>query len=490
VQVRGRGAATRDRASAALNATFPADRGLCYVGSRMNVRLALSAASMLCLLAVVHCGQRPKPPEVATTLPARVDAGSAGGEGGGAGEAAEPEHHRPDPALVQKALDRTGTPTPGDEAAHGLRFEVVEIGPHRRWALAVINRGGETMNVVFDPRLLTLEVEAPPDPKPKKHAKPPKPHLCRLPDGLRPARADAAYVLELAPGHGMVEAFDPRLYCLPENGTTPLVAGARVTASFGWEPKTKPVWRHGKRVEEPLPVTPPFVASIAPNAPDKADAGVEDADAAASDGGETPSGVVMKEEAQPGAGVEPPVIGGVKELRGTPFELGSDYAPPPPPPANGLVFDMTRGSDAANEDSATVTVRLTNHSSRSQTVYFRRELVTFQVSSVDGTSTCDPGPDERSPDRQAFTRLAPGRSLTVTSRLEEMCEKDTFARPGLYLVRATFDSNESGSAFGLDAFVGHLTAWRPATVRIRAGKLPFPGTRSLADVQVGAPPAP
>jgi hypothetical protein len=71
-----------------------------------------------------------------------------------------------------------------------------------------------------------------------------------------------------------------------------------------------------------------------------------------------------------------------------------------------------------------------------------------------------------------------------------MCEKDTFARPGLYLVRARFDSDLSGSAFGLDAFVGHLTADRPATVRIRAGKLPFPGTRSLADVQVGVPPAP
>jgi hypothetical protein len=458
----------------------------------MNVRVALFAASALCLLAVVHCGQRPKPPEAVGVTPAPQDA-SISAEGGAGGEAAEPDHHRPDPALVQKALDRTGTPAPGDEAAHGLRFEVVEVGPNQSWALAVINRGGETMSVVFDPRLLTLEVEAPPDPKAKKNAKPPKPRLCRLPDELRPSRADAAYVLELAPGHGMVEAFDPRLYCLPDQGTTPLVAGARVSATFGWTPKTKAVWRHGKRVEEPLPVTPPFVASIAPKAPDNADAGAEGADAsvdAKSDGGDATSGIVMKDETQADAGAEAVVNGGVKELRGTPFELGPDYAPPPKPPANGLVFEMTRGSDAANEDSATVTVQLVNRSSRPETVYFRRELVTFEVSSVDGTSTCDPGPDDRSPDRQAFTRLAPGRSLTVTSRLEEMCERDTFARPGLYLVRATFDSDLSGSAFGLDAFVGHLTADRPATVRIRAGKLPFPGTRSLADVQVGAPPAP
>jgi hypothetical protein len=454
----------------------------------MNVRLALFAASSLCLLAVVHCGQRPKPPDLAPISPAPSDAGSDAAEGGAGGEAAEPDHHRPDPALVQKALDRTGTPTPGDEAAHGLRFEVVEVGPNQSWALAVINRGGETMNVVFDPRLLTLEVEAPPDPKAKKHAKPPKPRVCRLPDELRPARADAAYVLKLAPGHGMVESFDPRLYCLPDQGTTPLVAGARVTATFGWTPKTKQVWHHGKRVEEPLPITPPFVAVIAPKAPDNADAGAEGADAAASDGGDTTNGIVMKEDTQVDAGPEAPVNGAVKELRGTPFELGADYAPPPKPPQNGLVFEMTRGSDAANEDSATVTVQLTNHGSRAESVYFRRELVTFEVSSVDGTATCDPGPDDRSPDRLAFTRLAPGGKLTVTSRLEEMCAKDTFARPGLYLVRATFDSDVSGSEFGLDAFVGHLTADRPATVRIRAGKLPFGGTRSLADVQVGAPP--
>ena len=457
----------------------------------MNVRLALSAASALCLLAVVHCGQRPKPPDAVNVTPALPDAGPSG-EGGAGGEAPEPDHHRPDPALVQKALDRTGTPTPGDEAAHGLRFEVVEVGPNQTWALAVINRGGEKMSVVFDPRLLTLEVEPPPDPKPKKHAKPPKPRICRLPDELRPARADAAYVLEFAPGHGMVEAFDPRLYCLPDQGTSPLVAGARVTAKFGWALKTKQVWRHGKRLEEPLPVTPPFVAAIAPNPPDNADAGADSSDASSDAGAESPDGggITMKDETQVDAGAETPVNGGVKELVGTPFELGADYAPPPKPPQNGLVFEMTKGSDALNEDTATVTVQLTNHGSRAENVYFRRELVTYEVSSVDGVATCEPGPRERSPDRQGFTRLAAGGSLTVTSRLEEMCEKYTFARPGLYLVRATFDTDWSGSQFGLDAFVGHLTADHPATVRIRTGKLPFPGIRSLADVQVGATPAP
>ena len=43
---------------------------------------------------------------------------------------------------------------------------------------------------------------------------------------------------------------------------------------------------------------------------------------------------------------------------------------------------------------------------------------------------------------------------------------------------------------GLDAFVGHLTADKPAAVRIRKGTLPFPGPRMLQEVQVGAAPMP
>jgi hypothetical protein len=460
----------------------------------MNVRLALLGASALCLLAVVHCGQRPKPPDGAGNVtPALPETAPDSGEGGAGGAPPEPDHHRPDPALVQKALDRTGTPTPADEAAHGLRFEVVEIGPNQNWGMAVLNRGSETMSVVFDPRLLSIEVEAPeppPDPKAKKTAKkpkPPKPHSCRLPEELRPARAEASYVVVLAPGHGLVEAFDPRLYCLPELGTSPLVAGARVTASFGWPPpKPKTVWKKGKRVEEELPLAPPFVAAIAPKVSEVADAGADAADAAADggelqDGGENSNGIVMKDTDQSA------VSGGVKELHGTPFELGADYAPPPKVETNGLVFEVTRGSDAATEANATVTVQLTNHASTPEFIYFRRELITFEVSSVDGTESCHMGPDDRAPDRQGFTHLAAGGSLTVTSRLAEMCPQDTFARPGLYLVTASFDSDWAGSAFGLNAFVGHLSADRAATVRIRTGHLPFPGTRSLADVQVGTP---
>jgi len=445
----------------------------------MHARFALLAGSALCLGLVAHCGGQPKPPEVAENAPV-VDAGvDAGNEGGAGGETAV--DHGMNHALVEKALEVTGTPTPDDANVHGLRFEVVEIGPNDDWAFAVVNRGSETMSVVFDPRLLTLEVEAPPDPKAKKGAKPKKPTVCRLPEDLRPTRADLSYAVELAPGHGLAEAFDPRLYCVSEGPKTPLAAGARVTASFGWPRKTKTTWQHGKRTEEPLPLAPPFIAAIAPKEPELADGGVEDGGAdAGKDAMVLESGEVKMIDASGEA------VGGVKELHGTPFALGGDYAPPPKVEPHGLEFEVTRGSDASSESTATVTVQLSNHGSTSERVYFRRELVTFEVTSVDGTEQCDPGPDDRAPDRQAFTLLKPGGSISFTSRLIEMCPQDTFARPGLYLVKGAFDSDISGEKDGLEAFVGHLTSEREATVRIRSGRLPFESPRPREDVQVGA----
>jgi len=449
----------------------------------MNARFALFAGSALALVFAVRCtGGGTKPAAVAPASPPPPDAATDAGEGGAGGAEALPERPRPDPALVQKALDRTGTPTANDEASHGLRFEIVEVGPSKHWALALINRGSDPMTVAFDPRLLTLEVAPPPDPKAKKPA---KPRICRLPDELRPTRADAAYTTALAPGHGLVEEFDPRLYCLPQGGVSPLVAGSQISATIGWPVKTKTVWQRGKRVEEVLPQTPPFVARVEPAAQAK-DAGAEPSDQTDAAAGDAGGEIVMTDSADQQQGH--PHDEGIKELHSTPFALGNDYAPPPKPVVPGLALEVTQGSDALSEAQATVTVRLSNHGSTQADVYFRRELLTFGVSSVDGSELCEPGPDDRAPDRQAFTHLAPGGSISVTSRLAEMCPKDTFARPGLYLVQSGFDGEVSGAEFGFDGFVGHLSSDRAATVRVRTGTLPFPGERTLEEVQVGVAP--
>ncbi|HEV8246380.1 MAG TPA: hypothetical protein VGP93_11455, partial [Polyangiaceae bacterium] len=132
-----------------------------------------------------------------------------------------------------------------------------------------------------------------------------------------------------------------------------------------------------------------------------------------------------------------------------------------------------------------VTVQVRNRSKDKLSVFFRRELLSFEVSGPDGRVSCDPQPDSRAPDRQAFRALTPGASITSTSRLIELCPDDAFARPGLYLAYARFDANSSGENLGLDAITGKFVSEKPAVIRIRTGELPFLGRRVMERVKVG-----
>jgi hypothetical protein len=460
----------------------------------MGAKKALFLLSVPAVALVVHCSSKPRQ-RAESAPPAAMaprEAGSDAETGAGGAAPVEEAPPRPDPVIVKKVLDRTGESAPDEAETLGVRFEVAEMGPRAQWAMAVVNRGTEPVRVVFDPRLLVLEVEPPPPPtdtKPKKWAPKPKTRICKLPDSLRPTRADAKFFIRLEPGQGMVEAFDPRLYCLPEKGVSPLVQGAQVTAKFGWAPKTKVVWKKGKREEEVLPQqNEPFVVELAPPLPEHADGGAPDEHADAGDAGrdhEPPS--TIGEASAKTEHHQDDHEDSVKQLRGTRFELGSDYAPPKPDsaPPDPFVLEIQRGSDALDETQATVTIALKNRQKKSQHVYFRREFVSFEVSGPDGVKTCDPQPDGRTPDRQAFSLLAAGGSLTTTSRLIELCPDDTFARPGLYVINAALDTFAKGDQFGFDAFVGHVVTEQPAVIRIRTGSLPFPGTRTLEEVKVG-----
>ena len=88
-----------------------------------------------------------------------------------------------------------------------------------------------------------------------------------------------------------------------------------------------------------------------------------------------------------------------------------------------------------------------------------------------GAGSCDPQPDVRAPDRQAFLQLSAGQSMSIPSRLVELCPKDTFAHPGFYLVHARFESDQSGEDYGIEAYVGRVATEHPANVRIRSGEL-------------------
>jgi hypothetical protein len=375
----------------------------------------------------------------------------------------------------------------------GLRFGVIERGPGRSWALAIFNDGDEPSQVVADIRLLRFEVVVPS----KK-----QPVTCRLPESLFPDHVDRRVQVTLEPGEALVQPFDPRLYCFASAGQTRLVPGAFVRPYFGWPEKTKTVWRGGKREPVKLEQAPPFVATRL--APPNARHELTQEELCKSPHAEKTKGAAKATTsdaptADAGA-AEAADEHCVKSLEGEPFALRSEYKEwsstrleedrPARENPGPLEIQMTQGSDAEAERTATVALRLKNRTKTPRQVYFRRELVSFEIMGPDGLSTCDAQPDLRAPDRQAFTQLGRTGSLEVTSRLIELCPQGAFARPGLYLVHARFDATEAGDELGLDAFVGRVVSLEPAAVRIRTGELPFLRKRAMRTVELERKDAP
>ncbi len=370
-----------------------------------------------------------------------------------------------DPAVSHALLAKSGE---GNDAAPlGLRFEVVELGPELPWGFAVVNRGTEAAVVDFDARLLTLEIMPPvvvaaPDPKLKykPKLKKVKAAVCRLPSDVAPADVDPALAVKLEPGDGLVQSFDPRLYCVGKV-PWPLVQGAVVTPRLGWPEAMKVSWHGGKREEKPGVQKDPFVAE-----PSEARGSL------------------------PGNGLGEARERRVKQLIGSPLSLGTDFSNEAAPvlgnqAAAGLELTIA-GGDASNEGAAVATTTITNRGAKKRDLYFRRELVSYEVSGPDGVFQCDPQPDLRSPvDRSAITTLRPGAKLSAVTRLIEMCPGHSFARPGLYLVHARFDSADSGADLGFQAFMGRLLSPKPALLRIREGELPFTPLSNAVRVHVG-----
>lgn len=461
----------------------------------MPQKVAISLSALALCVALSHCApdvklakapggteaqgeKKPKPPSV------------DGGEGGAAAEEASAPakaagEDGPEQALVTRAVDKTGETKESDASELGLRFEVAELGPDA-WAYAIVNRGTEKVAVVADPRLLRFELVPPADPNAKRWTPKPKTKTCELPSELKPGAVDRHFVRVLEPGQGIVEAFDPRLYCLPEGGVSPLVPGARLTPRFGFAPKTKTLWKAGKRETVVLPdQEEPFVARTHQHDHEQRHGGGDRE--GRSDGERARADEAHDTGAAGGTGAGERKVVAEKELVGSVIELGADYAVKKTEDDDEpLSLVMARGSDARDERQALVTVSLTSREKKPIRVYFRRELISFQVVGPDGTATCNPEPDERAPDRGAFSLLNPGGSLSATSRLVELCPEGTFARPGLYLIQARFDSTADGKEYGFDAFVGTVASSKPAVLRLRSGSLPFPGKRRQKLIRLGS----
>ena len=407
-------------------------------------------------------------PEEAAALPPEQSTASQGGAPADGAATSEPERAQPgsteqgrpppepppDPSLVKALVAKTGEAVAIDNQLH-VRLEITPQPVGQRWLVAVVNRGTEGASVKFDLRRLTLSLETPEDPKkPRpKWQKKPAPSVCKLPDGFGGAlAAETKYTLE--PGEGLVSTFDPRLYCIAPNGDSLLKQGQMLTAKLGFPPKPpRVVYKQGKRTELPSLQSEPFV---------------------------------VEPVTLPEGKLDPEHDSRVKELVASSFELTADLLgnEAEEDPSLPLTLRLLRGSDAANERTATATVELRARGKKTQ-VYFRRELVSFMVHGPEGIRACDPQPDDRAPDRQAYATLAAGQAITATSMLAELCPNFTFGRPGLYLLTARFDATRDGAEFGLRAFTGRLESRRQAVLRIRTGELPALPPAEPLRVRVG-----
>jgi len=389
-------------------------------------------------------GEAPADSASTPAAPAPAASGAAPAAAGGA-PPAEPAEVAvdepppgPDPAAVKELLEKTGA-AERDNPLH-VELEVIPRPAGELWLVGVVNRGTEAAKVRFDLRRLTLTLVTPESStKPRPAWKPkPKPVVCQLPEGFGGLPdVDTPAVLE--PGEGLVQTFDPRLYCISPTGESRLATGQQVTPKLGYAPKPpRMAWKQGHRVELPAAQQAPFVAEPAA------------LDPAAIDAEHDPR---------------------VKELVGSELLLTTEMtqSEAEEDPTQPLQLRLLRGSDAATELGATVALDV--RARKKSALYFRRELVSFIVHGPDGIRGCDPQPDERAPDRQAYVTLGAGQSIAATSMLAELCPKFTFGRPGLYVVSARLDATRDGAEFGLAAFKGRLESRKQALIRIKKGEL-------------------
>jgi hypothetical protein len=423
---------------------------------------------------------RPPPPDEAIPADAAPEApktdepkaDSAKPPSGAADASSAPPPPALDPLLVQKTVDVSAEEPADGRTRLGLRLAAVAQGPDEPWLLAVVNRGTEPARVLFDLRLLSLEV-TPPEPaatdKPKKaKPKPPKPVTCKLPANARPDVPKVEFEVLLAPGDGVVDSFDPRLYCFSKKQKALLVGGAKVTAHLGFPEKTKTLWKKGKRETVVVEQTHPFVAKRATPVPDLEKLGEEPA-------------------RDPGPGAPSSDKDAVKELIAPALEIATRAVTAEPPPSEPFQLVATDGSDAVTSRQVTVAVSIINRGKEPRHLYFRREGLSFKVSGPSGVVRCEPGPDVRAPDRQSFSSVKPGGRVSAVSRLIELCPDGTFDDPGLYLIDSSFEATRTGANFGFSAYTGSIEGRAPVAVRVQQGPRPYLPQHPPLMVRVGQP---
>lgn len=304
----------------------------------------------------------------------------------------------------------------------GLTIEAP--APNGLWTMRVVNQGDRVVRIPADARLLHLKVTPP------GGARGGRPVTCAIPRPLRPVGFPEDRALYLGPGQAYVESFDPWLYCFGPRETNALVPGAEVRASFGW-PETPAGRRHGPYAVEGI-AWPPEQAS-------------------------------MRELEAPPVEVGPCLESCQRPEGVAPFD---ERAP-------RLEIEAQRFLEAWSRRGMVVRAAAKNAGRRPMHVVLRDRMLRFEVSGPDGRRRCAlPESQRDATPRQLFRTIAPGGSVSLASRIIEVCGHDAFVRPGLYVVTTTLEADETEQARGFEGFTG--TARSPQTTLVRLLSAPQP----------------
>jgi hypothetical protein len=318
------------------------------------------------------------------------------------GEAADPPPSLPAPPLVLSVSPGTGG------------------GP---WKMKIENTGDVPVRIAADARLLTFELAPPSAADANANKKPPKPLRCALPDDARPA-TDEGKELVVPGKRSWTMTIDPLYYCFGTKERAALVAGASMTARFGWTPAKK-----GKDAA-------PFAAVPVGAAVDK--------------------------------------VAPVKQLEAAPITLAEGVAPPAAAAKDAaeppVTLTLPESLDVARGTEVSATTTLANDGDRPLTTLFRPATLGFHVSGPQGSVSCGAQHvSVASPIRELFTTIGPKGKAQLTVMLAAVCPPDTFDEPGVYRVVPRLDTSAaSGRPLGLKTLDAEIEGRTPMLLRVRS----------------------
>ncbi len=323
------------------------------------------------------------------------------------------------PPLSARPNRRWGRPRPPPAPPAGPRPQVsLTIDAPTltgAWTMRVTNDGPVPLRLAADARLLSLTVT----PRGEMHAV-----HCELPADMRPADAlDRALVLP--PGRSYAEAFEPRIYCFGERALRALSPQATVVARLGWPDD---VHAEARQAVTPIDGVEPVVASA------------------------------------------PGLVAAPIALHGDPTPVALDGTSNAGSDRPRLTLTSTMAVDAPTLADLAVGVTLRNDGSHPVRVRFTPETLAFDLATARGVERCTWPTPVGAPMRELFDTLPPGGAASMTVMISDYCNRKSFEKPGLVVLRAQLDTRKaSGQDIGLQTFDGQVIANEPTVVRLHRG---------------------